>query len=286
MTTAHDTPAASPDARSPGRPTVGPPAPSAVPPARPRARGDGALGPVRPGRAAACILAAAAPAPTAALRFDRARLVALMAAMADGDASATFDLSREFSGPLRAVVRVELRRRNIHRIDDDDLGGLVLDVCLALREVAGAWDPSGALPWHWARHRVRAVVDAWVGQFADSWDPERHPHPGAAAAIEPWAGREPSMLEVLDALAGDHPAIALLADALAEVGSARDQELLLAYVVQQQAGDPSPSVTLGILTGRSPDAVRQAVARLRRRLRQLVASDARYAVLDGLPLVA
>jgi len=209
-----------------------------------------------------------------------------MAAMADGDPSATFALSREFSGPLSAVVRVELRRRNVHRIDDDELGGLVLDVCLVLAEVAGAWDPAGAMPWQWARHRVRSVVDGWLGQFADHWDPERHGERVAVDTPQPWAGREPSMLEVLDGLAGQHPAIALLAEALAEIGSPRDRELLLGYVVQQQAGDPSPSVTLGVLTGRSPDAVRQAVARLRRRLRQLVATDPRYAVLDGLPLVA
>lgn len=267
MTTTHD----HPDARSGSRPTGRPAAP---------------LVPVRAGRAAACILTVAAPKPVPRPRFDHQRLVDLMAAMASGDPSATFALSREFGGPLAAVVRVELRRRNIHHLDDDELGGLVLDASLALADVAGSWDPTGALPWHWARHRVRAVVDAWIGQFAERWDPERHPSSSALVAAEAWTGPEPSMLEVLDGLAGEHPAIALLAEALAEIGTSRDQELLLAYVVQQQAGDPSPSVTLGLLTGRSPDAVRQAVARVRRRLRQLVASDARYAALDGLPLVA
>lgn len=271
MTTTHD----HPTDRPAGHPVAGAPGADE--------RRPGALGPVRPGRAAACILSAAAPRATERPRFDRERLVAVMAALAAGDPSATFDLSREFSGPLAAVVRVELRRCNVVRVDDDELAGLVLDVSLALAEVAPAWDPTGALPWHWARHRVRAVVGAWVGQFADSWDPDRH---APVAAVEPWSGPEPSMLEVLGGLADQHPAIALLAEALAEVGSARDQELLLAYVVQQQAGDPSPSVTLGLLTGRSPDAVRQAVSRVRRRLRRLVADDPRYAVLDGLALVA
>lgn len=282
MTTTHDDSDALPSARPAVRPHARTPG-AATPP---RPAGSGGLGPVRPGRAAACILTAAAPRPTERPRFDRARLVDLMAAMAAGEASATFELAREFSGPLAAVVRVELRRRNIARVDEDELGGLVLDVALALSDVARAWDPDGALPWHWARHRVRAVVDAWVGQFADRWDPDRHAPPSALAAAEAWSGREPSMLEVLDGLADQHPAIALLAEALAVIGSPRDQELLLAYVVQQQAGDPSPSVTLGLLTGRSPDAVRQAVARVRRRLRQLVATEPRYAVLDGLPLVA
>lgn len=281
----HARPTAGPTARRSDRPLDGATDGRATGPSRPSGT-PGGLGPVRPARAAACILTAAAPRPAERPRFDRQRLVQLMAAMADGDPSATFDLSREFSGPLAAVVRVELRRRNIHRIDDDELGGLVLDVCLVLAEVAGAWDPSGAMPWHWARHRVRAVVDGWLGQFADRWEPERHAEHVAADPPRPWAGGEPSMLEVLGGLAGQHPAIALLAEALAEIGSPRDQELLLGYVVQQQAGDPSPSVTLGVLTGRSPDAVRQAVARIRRRLRELVATNPRYAVLDGLPLVA
>ena len=278
MTTTYDDPNARPTERSRDR--------TPTPAGQPRPAGAGAIGPVHPRRAAACILTAAAPRPTERPRFDRARLVELMAAMADGEPSATFDLSREFNGPLAAVVRVELRRRSIVRVDEDELGGLVLDVALALSEVAHAWDPDGALPWHWARHRVRAVVDAWIGQFADRWDPDRHAPARSSAEVEAWSGREPSMLEVLDGLAGQHPAISLLAEALAEIGSPRDQELLLAYVVQQQAGDPSPSVTLGLLTGRSPDAVRQAVARVRRRLRQLVATEPRYAVLDGLPLVA
>lgn len=282
MTSSSQHPSASPAATTTTAPRPRPSAPAA--PASGSPASGRTLGPVRPGRAAACLLAAAAPRPPERSRFDRARLVSIMAAMADGIPSATFDLLREFSDPLRAVVRVELRRRNIGRIDEDELGGLVLDVCLALAEVAGAWDPDGAVPWTWARHRVGGVVDTWVGQFADSWDPDRHT-PGGVEA-EPWVGPEPCMLDVLGSLAGRHPAIGLLTEALAEVGSPRDQELLLAYVVQQQAGDPSPSVTLGLLTGRSPDAVRQAVARVRRRLRQLVASDPRYAVLEGLPLVA
>lgn len=277
MTTTHDQPHAGPSARPRRSADAG------SPPAR--TGSPGGLGPVRPGRAVPCILTASAPRPSERPRFDRERLVELMAAMAAGEASATFDLSREFAGQIAAVVRVELRRRGIHRIDDDELGGLVLDVCLMLTEVAGAWDPTGAMPWQWARHRVRAVVDVWVGQFADRWDPERHA-PATKDTGDAWAGSEPSMLEVLDGLASQHPAIALLAEALAEIGSRRDQELLLAYVAQQQSGDPSPSITLGVLTGRSPDAVRQAVARVRRRLRQLVATNPRYAVLDGLPLVA
>lgn len=216
---------------------------------------------------------------------DRTRLTEIMRAIGDGDDGAVLYLHQEFFAPIAAVVRVELRRHHVHRIDNDDLNGLVLDVCFALSSCAMAWNSDGALPWQWARPRVAAVVSSWVGQFADVFDPERHGRAQATVA-EPWTGDEPSMLELLDDLARRHPALALLREALSVVGSARDQELLIAYVAQQQAGDTSPAVTLAASFDVSPEVVRQAVSRMRRGLRQLAAVDDRYEVLSGLALVA
>jgi hypothetical protein len=216
---------------------------------------------------------------------DRVRLAEIMAAIADGDDAAVLRLHQEFYAPMAAVVRVELRRHNVHRIDDDDLHGLVLDVCFALASCAGAWTADGALPWQWARPRVSAAVSAWVGQFAESFDPDRHGGRSSSVA-EPWTGNEPSMLELLDQLAQRHPALALLREALARVGSLRDQELLIAYVAQQQSGDTSPAVTLAATFDVSPEVVRQAVSRMRRGLRQLADSDDRFEILHGLALVA
>jgi hypothetical protein len=78
----------------------------------------------------------------------------------------------------------------------------------------------------------------------------------------------------------------LLLDALEQVGSPRDRGLLLDYQMQQDAGDPSPAVTVGRQYGLSAPAVRQAVRRMRRSLRELVRDDARYGELADLPLVA
>lgn len=241
---------------------------------------------LRSRRLAACMVSAA-PTGDAGRRggVDRERLSSIMRAMGDGNDAAVLHLHQEFFSPIAAVVRVELRRHHVHRIDDDDLNGLVLDVCFALSSCARAWNSDGALPWQWARPRVAAVVSSWVGQFAESFDPDRHAG-GPATVAEPWTGHEPSMLELLDDLARLHPALALLREALTQVGSARDQELLIAYVVQQQAGDTSPAVTLGATFDVSPEAVRQAVSRMRRGLRQLAATDERYELISGLALVA
>ncbi len=237
-------------------------------------------------RLAACMVSAAPGAVARPPRgVDRTRLTEIMRAIGDGDDGAVLHLHQEFFAPIAAVVRVELRRHHVHRIDNDDLNGLVLDVCFALSSCARAWNSDGALPWQWARPRVAAVVSSWVGQFAESFDPDRHAG-GPVTVAEPWTGHEPSMLELLDQLARLHPALALLREALAQVGSVRDQELLIAYVVQQQAGDTSPAVTLGATFDVSPDAVRQAVSRMRRGLRHLAATDDRYELINGLALVS
>lgn len=207
-----------------------------------------------------------------------------MQAMAEHQRWACIVLYQEFGGHIARTVTEELRRLHIHSAEPDDRDGLVLDVCFALADCAGGWQPDGALPWNWARARVRAVVGRWVGQFADSYDADVHgihvPPP-----VQPYSGDEPSMLDVLEATASHHPVAALLRDALAQAGSPRDQELLLAYEAQKQAGDHSPAITLGVSFGLSPDAVRQAVSRIRRGLRRLVATDQRYAMLEGLSLL-
>ena len=226
------------------------------------------------------------PAPSPGRGIDRARLTELMAAMAPGDTAAPFALHTEFNRPLTAVVRRHLRRMNVHAVPDEEVQSLAIDACLCLAEVAGAWSPDGgAMPWQWAHERIRAVVHRWVGQFADSWDPDRHgSHLGDGA--QAWTGDDPPMLEVLASVAGEVPLAALLLEAFGKVGSSRDCELLLAYTAQQQAGDPSPAITLGSMHGRSPEAVRQAVSRTRRGLSCLVANDPRYAPLADILLVA
>lgn len=221
---------------------------------------------------------------SAPVGLDRARLGVVMQAVAAGDGDAVFDLWNEFRQPIGGVVRAELRRHNVGWVDHTEFDGLVIDACLALADCAGGWHPDGALPWAWARHRIAAVVGRWVGQFADEFDPDRH-EPDPIYLPQPWSGHEPAMLDALADLAAHNPVVALVRDALGQAGSRRDQELLVGYIVQQRAGDHSPAVTLGVMFDLSPEAVRKAVSRMRRRLRHMVATDPRFGVLEGLPLL-
>ena len=99
-------------------------------------------------------------------------------------------------------------------------------------------------------------------------------------------GSDAEDLDVLARLAESHPLCALLAEALAQVASPRDQALVIGVRVQRSLGDPSPALTLAGQWNIRPDAVRQVVKRVSDRLRQLAATDDTYAVLADLPLLA
>ncbi len=216
------------------------------------------------------------------------RLVELMAAMAGGDTAAVFALRGEYGGSIAAAVRDALGRRGA-LCTHEEIEGLVVDVCLMLFDTAAAWSADGgALPWIWARMRVGNLVDRHLGQYADRLDEQRDgrmaegPGTGGGQACTD----EPPVLDVLDRLGGAHPAARLLQEALGQVASVRDGELFLELRIQELLGDRSPAVTVGVLLGLQPEAVRQQHRRVRLRLRRLAESNARFAPLASLPLVA
>jgi hypothetical protein len=213
----------------------------------------------------------------------RARLAELMGRLAEGDGSAAVSLAMEFSTAIGAAVRAHLADLGVHDADREEVDDLVLDVCLMLGDVAGAWKADGgASPWQWAWHRVRGVVSGWVGQHADALDEavlDREAPPESA-------GREDELTAVFERLAAVLPAVAVVREGLAAVASTRDQAILLEVGVQAVLGDPSPAVTVAADRGMTPDAVRQAVSRTRRRLRHLAEGDERYALLADLPIAA
>lgn len=218
-------------------------------------------------------------------RFER--LVAIMAAMAAGDQAAVFGLYAEFGGQLAGHVRRQLAYLGVHRVDADDLDGLVIDACLALSDCAGAWAPEGgALPWTWAERRLAALVSAWVGQRASPFDAESHDRAGEQPATTAGGGGDAAELEVLAGLARRDQACALLLDALAQVACERDRAIVLELRTQSDAGDPSPATTVARRYGLTPEAVRQVACRVRARLRRLALADARFASLLDLALVA
>ena len=210
------------------------------------------------------------------------RLVVIMRLMAERDMAAVFMLYNEFGAPIAAAVRRHLAAVGVQAAPRDEVDGLVIEACLELYDCAPAWDPNGgALPWTWAERRLRTMVSRMVGQHADDID---EAVADVAEAPLTSAADEPDPLDVLRR----SPArlCSLLADAMAAVGSDRDGRLLLEVGLQQSLGDPSPAHTVGARFGMQPAAVRQAVKRMKDKLRALAAVDDRYADLAAFALLA
>ena len=217
------------------------------------------------------------------------RLVTIMTMLGRGDGAAVFMLYEEFGGHIAALLRRQLAHLGVNRIDHDELDGLVIDACMALATCAHGWDPDGgALPWNWASRRLLPIASGWVGQHAESFTPEmaEPAHamwvPAGVSGVEDDADE----LDVLARLASCHDGCSLLQEALERVASERDRAILLGLRVQADAGDPSPAVTVGRRHAVSPEVVRQAASRVRRRLRDLAVADPRFAELAELELVA
>lgn len=222
-----------------------------------------------------------------------------MARMAAGDKVAQFGLYFDFGDAIGRALRAEFRRLGVERVDEAEIDGLVLDACTDLYGRAGSWDPAhGVTPWTWARFRLRALVVAHLGQFADAL-PEEGPAEVAAVAAVAGAGSPDGVgadpVAVLRALAearalapygtGVAASLRLLQEGLNRVSRPMQQAILLEVKVQAPLGDPSPAVTVGQMAGVRPDTVRQTVKRVLDRLRRLAASDPHFAPLAGLPLL-
>ena len=213
------------------------------------------------------------------------KLAELMRRMGNGDREALFELYIDFGGRVAGLLRRQLRRVGVYEIDPFELDGLVMDTCLMLFKVAGAWDPAGgALPWNWAGQRVVQIVSGWVGQHAVEFDAERH----ETVVMESLRCAETDLeeLEVLAVLKDRHAGCALLFEALERVASERDRRLLLEMRCQVAAGDPSAAVTVGRRYGMKPEAVRQVACRVRSRLRALAATEGRFAPLEDMAILA
>ncbi len=212
----------------------------------------------------------------------RDRLGAIMARLRHGDEAAVFDLLTQFGPPIRAALAAIARDRRHHHLVDGDLDALTAEACFVLGRLARGWRPDGALPWTWARHRLVNLVDDWSGARTDPW-----PAHDVAEAVpaRPYAGPEPDAVDTLQRLAASDRRCALLLSALVEAVPVAEREVLLRYAQQQAAGDPSPSHTVAADLGLAPPVVRQRASRARRRLREVVEHDARFAGLAGLSLL-
>jgi hypothetical protein len=249
----------------------------------------------------------------------RHRLEEVMAGLAAGDDAFCWALVTEFGDELAAAVRrvlADMGRRDVLS-ERGRVEGMAIDIALHLRDHGARWNPTGgALPWVWAERAVRAIVARDVGHRSVPLDDRdagggggasggKAGHPpglpartaagrpgdagvdgggraGAAAPTGGAPGGEPS----LELLGSREPAVALLVEAMDLVGSERDRAVHVEYRVQKAAGDPSPSRTVSAAFGLRPDNVRQIDARMRRKLRALAATDARFRDLEALRWLA
>jgi DNA-directed RNA polymerase specialized sigma24 family protein len=193
----------------------------------------------------------------------RERLEEIMAMLAAGDEAMVFALVEEFGTELARQVHHFARSAN-RRLTPDEVNDLVMDSALVLAEVAGAWRPDGgALPWTWARWRVRGVVFAELfgpypvdpAELGGNDDPEGSRPVGTPSSEPDWSG-------VLSDLAERDPDVAEFAAVLGE-RSSRDREVFIEFRLQQELHDPAPANTVGAMFDLQPDNVRKIVQRAR-----------------------
>ncbi len=223
---------------------------------------------------------------------EREVLGRIMARLGRGEEVAVFDLLTRFGAPVRATLAAIAGDRGHRHLRGDDLDALTVEACFVIGRRARGWRPDGALPWTWARHRLVNLVDDWAGARTGPWrdhggEPGGEPGAGAVdhAPARAYTGPEPDVLDTLGRLARRNPRCALLLAALVEAVPLVDREVLLRYVQQQAAGDPSPSHTVAADLGLPPPVVRQRACRARRRLRRVVECDPRFAELAGISLL-
>ncbi|NLD77205.1 MAG: sigma-70 family RNA polymerase sigma factor [Acidimicrobiales bacterium] len=204
-----------------------------------------------------------------------------MERLAAGDGAAIQGLIDAHRTDLVRSVRAVAGKRGA-RLSPEQIEELVVDVALAIFDVAGSWKPGGAPPWIYARGRIANAVDRMIGQWADELEPERDEKPEEPAA----GGSEPDPFELIEVLAARDQTVALLLAGLGQVASTRDQMVFVEHGLQVSMGDPSPAVTVGQQYGMKPATVRQQTRRIRLRLRGLAETDPRFVELASLPLVA
>lgn len=214
---------------------------------------------------------------------ERRALLAELMARLPHDQAAQVSLHQAFGAELRGTL-VVLAQQLGTAIPADELDSLAFDACEVMATVAKWWRPDrGALPWTYGRERLKAMLRDWDGLRTVEL-PEGDVL-GAAPPVIAVADDRPALV-VLDRLVRDdaHPVLRCFAEAL-RVLPEPDRELVLLYAQQQDAGDPSPSHTVGALVARSPEAVRQAFCRAKRKLRQLALTHDEFRPLLALPLL-
>ncbi len=209
----------------------------------------------------------------------RTLLEEVMRRLIGGELEMVWALSSRFGEDLAKVIK-----RHLHSMGRGEVAaepgrveGLVIDVSFWFLDHGSAYDPAGSLPWVWADKPIRSLVAAEVGHRSVEFD---------AAAFEPAADCAPQSLDPavveLRSLAESEPTVALLIEAVEQVGSERDANVHLEYRVQWALGDPSPSHTVAGMAGLEAANVCQIDTRMRKKVVRLASSDERFGPLKEL----
>ena len=202
-----------------------------------------------------------------------------MARLAAGDLAFVFVLATAWRRPIERLVRTLLRetgRADLARTRDE-VDGLVIDACFVIADRAGGWRPGGAAPWLWARLAIRADVARSIGHRCVELDDRGHDHDeGRRHERDHERDEGPSApVEAVDydELVARDPRFASFDDVLRECTSDRDRRIVVEYLQQQSAGDPSPSHTVGQMFGLTPATVRQVCSRALRKVRRVLGHE-------------
>jgi hypothetical protein len=196
---------------------------------------------------------------------DPATLDRVMARLADGDVAYAVTLAEGWYRPIARLVRallLAMGRRDLAD-DRDEVAGLVLDACFVIADRAGGWRPGGAPPWVWAQFAIRAAVARSIGHRCVELDDRCHDQ-GPPAPVDTID---------YDELVRRDARFASFDDVLREHTSERDRRIVVEYLQQQAAGDPSPANTVGPMFGLAPAAVRQVCSRALRKVRRVLGDE-------------
>jgi hypothetical protein len=199
---------------------------------------------------------------------EPAQLDYVMARLAAGDLAFVFALANGWRGPIERLVRTLLRAMGRADLagNRDEVDGLVIDACFVIADRAGGWRPGGAPPWRWARLAIRAEIARSIGHRCIELD-DRGEDECRAAPIGP--------VDIVDydELVERDPRFASFDDVLRDCTSDRDRRIVVEYLQQQSAGDPSPSHTVGQLFDLAPATVRQVFSRAMRKVRKVLGDE-------------
>ena len=218
------------------------------------------------------------------MRLERkaevANVVSEMNAGTGGAYVRWFELTQ---APVRGIVFKAISETGIW-VDRDRRHDIVQDAILDLAAITcRSWSTDGgALPWEWAKSRIRNLTHRGIGFIADDLD--RH---GDAQECSEVQSRQPDERAGRDVLAElDHPVVRLLAGTLDRCVSKRNQNIWLEVEMEKQAGNGAPGPTVAVRHGLSEANVRQICRRVRLALHKEANTEGDLGILLDLPCLA